>query len=88
MRLAIVGLSSGGQMMSLTLRLARGHRDTRCLAILVDAAAGDDRSNLVVVSASLLERFENYHATTFATAKASTSIVKGKGSARIRKEPV
>lgn len=71
-----------------TLRFTVGHRDARCLAVLVDPAAGDDSADGVMVPLGHVEGLENQETATFAPAEARSPAIKGKGPAMIGEESV
>jgi hypothetical protein len=59
-----------------TLSFSARHRDTRCLAILVETGTGDNRANNVVVLDCLIEWLQNKHAAAFTSTEPGSSAVK------------
>lgn len=64
------------------------HCNSRCLAILVDAAGGNDGSDRVVVSQCVAQRLQDNHTTSFPAAETSPSVVKRNRSPGVRKQSV
>src|SRR4051794_8695034 len=68
------------------LSVAARHGDAGRSAILINAAAGDDGSDGVVVALGLVERLQNYHTTALTSAEASSSGVERKGPPLVREK--